>query len=66
MQVFVNNIPVTIFSGATALDALRRYCTNAGIAPAESMLYDAYGNIIAEDSPMNEGRKIFTTHPLPA
>lgn len=65
MQVFVNNMPVTIFSGATALDALRRYCTDAGITPAESMLYDAYGNIIAEDSPMNEGRKIFTTYPLP-
>lgn len=62
MQVYVNNTPVTIFSGATAIDAVRRYCTNEGTGLPTGNLYDAYGNVIAPDSPMTEGRHIFT-HP---
>lgn len=63
MLVYVNNDKVSIFAGATALDAVRRYCTDAGIALPEGELYDAYGNVIASDSPMTEGRCIFTYHP---
>lgn len=63
MIVYVNNTPVTIFRGASALDAARRYCTEQGTAPAFDQLYDDWGNIIAPDSPMNEGRKIFTVRP---
>ncbi len=63
MLVYVNNSPVTIFTGATALDAARRYCANEGTALPGGELYDAYGNVIAPDSPMSEGRHIFTTSP---
>ena len=63
MLVYVNNDKVSIFVGATALDAVRRYCTDAGIALPEGELYDAYGNVIASDSPMTEGRCIFTYRP---
>lgn len=63
MQVYVNNTPVSVFTGATALDAARRYCTNEGISLPAGDLYDAYGNVIAPDSPMSEGRYIFTSSP---
>lgn len=64
MQVFVNNAPVTTFAGATALDAARRYCANEGIALPDGPLFDAWGNVIAPDSPMTEGRHIFTHNPV--
>lgn len=63
MLVYVDNKEVTIFAGATALDALRRYCTDEGIAIPEGELYDAWGNVIATDSPMCDGRHIFTKSP---
>lgn len=63
MLVYVNNAEVSIFTGATALDAVRRYCTDAGIAMPHGELYDVYGNVIAIDSPMAEGRSIFTYYP---
>ena len=64
MLVYVNNAEVSIFAGATALDAVRRYCTDAGIALPDGELYDTYGNVIAPDSPMTAGRSIFTYHPF--
>lgn len=64
MLVYVNNAEVSIFTGATALDAVRRYCTDAGIALPEGELYDMYGNVLATDSPMTEGRCIFTYYPF--
>ena len=64
MQVYVNNEEVIIFAGATALDAVRRYCADAGIPLPQGELYDVYGNVIATDSPMSEGRCIFTYHPF--
>lgn len=63
MLVYVNDKPVTIFTGATALDALRRYCTDTGTPLHEGDLYDAWGNVIASDSPMCDGRRIFTKSP---
>ena len=64
MLVYVNNAEVSIFTGATALDAVRRYCTDAGIALPEGELYDMYGNVLATDSPMTAGRCIFTYYPF--
>ncbi len=61
MTVYVNNTPVRIFSGATAREAVLRYCTDSGIPFTESPLYDCSGNVIAADSPMNEGRRIYTS-----
>ncbi|MBR4310611.1 MAG: hypothetical protein IKT79_06240 [Akkermansia sp.] len=64
MRVYVNNAEVSIFAGATAQDAVRRYSTDAGIPLPEGELYDVYGNVIASDSPMSEGRRIFTHYPF--
>ena len=63
MLVYVDNKEVTIFAGATALDALRRYSPDAGNEMPEGELYDAWGNVIATDSPMCDGRHIFTKSP---
>ena len=63
MIVYVNNITVRIFTGATALDAVRRYCTDTSTPLHEGDLYDAWGNVIASDSPMCDGRHIFTKSP---
>lgn len=63
MQVYVNDVVVHIFAGATAIDAVRRYCTDAGLSLHEGEIYDAWGNVIAPDSPMADGRHIFTQSP---
>lgn len=64
MTVYVNDTSVRIFSGATARDAVLRYCTDTGSPFADSPLYDSRGNVIAADSPMNEGRRIYTSPSL--
>ncbi|MBQ7023298.1 MAG: hypothetical protein IJN29_06940 [Akkermansia sp.] len=63
MLVYVNNTSVHIFTGATAIDAVRRYCTDTNTPVPQSELYDAWGNVIAPDSPMADGRHIFTSSP---
>lgn len=63
MIVYVNNTTIRIFSGATAREAVLRYCTDTKQSFSEPTLYDAWGNVIAPDSPMIEGRKIYTTTP---
>lgn len=63
MLVYVDNTLVTIFTGATAQDALRRYCADQKIPVPQGELYDAWGNVIAADSPMADGRHIFTQAP---
>lgn len=60
MLVYVNNTSVRIFAGATAQDALRRYCADKNIPMPQCELCDAWGNVIAPDSPMADGRHIFT------
>lgn len=64
MIVYVDEIAVRIFTGATAIDAVRRYCTDAGLPLCEGPFYDAWGNVIAADSPMCADRRIFTKSPL--
>lgn len=64
MIVYVDEIAVRIFTGATAIDAVRRYCTDAGLPLCEGPFYDAWGNVIAADSPMSADRRIFTKYPL--
>lgn len=63
MQVYINHQRVTIFNGCTAQDAVRRLEADTGISLPHTKLYDAWGNVIADDSPMHEGRHIFTTPP---
>ncbi len=63
MIVYVNETVVRIFTGATAMDAVRRYCTDGGHPMCEGPFYDAWGNVIAADSPMCDGRHIFTQSP---
>lgn len=64
MTVYVNNTSVRIFSGATAREAVLRYCADTGTPFTDSLLYDSFGNVIAADSPMNEGRRIYTSASL--
>ena len=45
----------------TALDALRRYCADKKISVPRVELCDAWGNVIAPDSPMADGRHIYTS-----
>lgn len=61
MLVYVNDTSVRIFAGATALDALRRYCADKKISVPRVELCDAWGNVIAPDSPMADGRRIYTS-----
>ena len=63
MIVYVNETSVRIFAGATAIDAVRRYCTDAGMPLCDGPFYDAWGNVIAADSPMCDGPHIFTHSP---
>ena len=63
MLVYVNNTSVHIFAGATARDAVRRNCTDTNTPLPQGELYDAWGNVISPDSPMADGRHIFTTSP---
>ena len=63
MIVYVNETSVRIFAGATAIDAVRRYCTDARLPLCDGPFYDAWGNVIAADSPMCDGRHIFTHSP---
>ena len=63
MIVYVNETVVRIFMGATAIDAVRRYCTDTGLPLSDGPFYDAWGNVIAADSPMYDGRHVFTQSP---
>lgn len=63
MIVYVNDTAIRLFSGATAREAVLRYCTDTHQAFTNPTLYDAWGNVIAPDSPMNDGRKIYTATP---
>lgn len=63
MQVFINEQAVTVYSGCKAADAVRRLEANRGTQIPYTELYDAWGNVIADDSPMSEGRHIFTYKP---
>ena len=64
MTVYVNNTAVRIFSGATARDAVLRYCADTGTPFTDSLLYDSFGKVIAADSPMNEGRRMYPSPSL--
>ena len=63
MLVYVNNTSVLIFAGATAIDAVRRYCTDTNTPLPQGELYDAWGTVTSPDSPMADGRHIFTPSP---
>lgn len=60
MLVYVDNQEVKIFNGCTAADAVRRLASNLAVDISYTELYDIFGNVIANDSPMTEGRHIFT------
>ena len=61
--MYVNDTAVIVFAGAVALDAVRRYCADTHTPLPTGDLYDAWGNVIAADSPMCEQRRIFTSRP---
>lgn len=60
MMVIVNGRKMTLFSSATAMDAARAYFSDTGqrVSESEVILEDVYGNQIAPDSPMFQGREI--------
>lgn len=59
MKVYVNDKMIEIPAGGSAIDAVRRYVTVTGEQVGKE-IRDAYGNVIASDSPMKEERKIYT------
>lgn len=63
MTVYVNDTATEIFSGATAQEAASRYAAVRHLLFNGNELYDTWGNVIAPDSPMSEGRRIYTNQP---
>lgn len=59
MKVYVNDTAVDVHGGCKAGDAVQRYCAETG-EPQPEEIRDAYGHVIAEDSPMKQNGKIYT------
>lgn len=62
MRVYVNNISLQVFEGATALDAIRLFYTmfSTGVAPECDAIYDKYGNTVEPDGRLSPESKLFT------
>lgn len=64
MNVYVNEKQVRIFVGAKVIDALRRVFTRRHIDlkmidEKYVKVYDEYGNEVAFDGPLREGKHLF-------
>lgn len=61
MIVFVNDKEISLFRGSRAGNAVLRYYTQMGKKKEIENLQitDAWGNVIAEDSPLSEGCKMY-------
>ena len=60
MKVIVNQLELTIFSGATVADAIRAYFTSQNQrAPCPlPLVWDRYGNEVAHDGALTEGSQL--------
>lgn len=66
MTIFVNNIRLTVFDGATAIDAVRLF---QSVFPSESVhltdeIYDRFGNPVEPDGRLLPESKLFTKYPI--
>ena len=61
MKLFVNDTEITIFQGATVLDAVRAYYAqhNKKLPRKLPIVYDAYGNSVAPDGELSEGNHLY-------
>ncbi|MDO5036062.1 MAG: bifunctional UDP-sugar hydrolase/5'-nucleotidase [Porphyromonas sp.] len=61
MKVFVNDIPMELHSGASVVDALRKYAQVAGVVLTEplSVVRDEYGHEVAHDGQIADGHRLF-------
>ena len=61
MKVIVNELELTIFSGATVADAIRAYFTSQNQRSPCPLpeVEDSYGNEVAHDGPLTEGSQLF-------
>lgn len=62
MIVFVNNVEISIFSGARVQDALRAYYRNIhqNFPDMAPVTLDQYGNIIEMDGKVSQLKRIYT------
>lgn len=61
MRVFINDEEVTLFNGATVLDAIRMYYTehNKILPDTLSIITDRFGNRVAPDGELTEGNHLY-------
>jgi hypothetical protein len=61
MKVFVNNIEITVFTGATAKDAIQSYFRSIQTSFPNPMpvIFDQYGNIIEPEGELSSDNQIF-------
>ena len=62
MIVFVNNVEINIFSGATVKDAIRAYYRNIqqNFPDKAPITLDQYGNIIEMNGKVSQLKRIYT------
>lgn len=61
MKVFVNDVEIEIFCGARARDAVLSYLSGIGRRARKKkiVIRDGWQNVISDDSPMSENRRIY-------
>ncbi len=61
MKIYVNDTPLSIFSGCRIRDAILKYCiqTKKSLCIDDLIIRDAWGNIVADDATVHDGEKIF-------
>jgi len=61
MKVFVNDIEIDVFTGATAGDAILSYFRSiqAPLPDPAPMIFDQYGNILEQDGELTSDNQIF-------
>ena len=61
MKVFINDEELSIFNGATVLDALRAYYVmhSKKLPTILPVVNDAYGNSVAPDGELTEGNHLY-------
>ncbi|MFH1119927.1 MAG: hypothetical protein V1775_08885 [Bacteroidota bacterium] len=61
MKVFVNDIEIVVFTGATTRDAILSYFRSiqSPVPDPLPLILDPYGNIIEPDGELSENNQIF-------
>lgn len=61
MEIFVNNISISVFEGAKAIDAVRSYYRMLHYPAPEllPLIHDNYGNVIEPDGELASSNRIY-------